>query len=252
MRGSGQQSQGDSVGAAWEVGTEQHPPSAALASSTGFVLPMQISTGPAPLVKTAILASAKTRKHTQGGQSFAAGSNDDPWAQGQDPWSLYRAAPSEKPRHTAEAATKIQEVHKQLQQEVATAVKALLAEQSQAGTDTEARFQKLESSVAELQAHGRKFENWFSEASKRMEQQSLEVGAIKQAVGAQQQDIAQLPGQVASQGEMVQNTVNQAVVTMRSDLNSQLTTQLSAQMEQIQALLKSKHRANSREGRSRS
>ena len=76
----------------------------------------------------------------------------------------------------------------------------------------------------------------------------LEVSAIQTAVASQQQDITQLQGQVAAQGELVQHTVNQAVVTMRADLNTQLSTQLGAQMEQFQALLTKKKR----DGRSRS
>ena len=129
----------------------------------------------------------------------------------------------------------------QLQQEIESAVKASLAEQVPQG-ENEARFKRLESSVMELQAQGKQFEGWFSEASKRMERQSLEVGAIQTAVASQQQDITQLQGQVAAQGELVQNSVNQAVITMRADLNTQLSTQLGAQMEQFQEILGKKKR----------
>ena len=136
----------------------------------------------------------------------------------------------------------------QLKQEVEEAVQASLAERTGQDEATESRFRKLESGLNELHAQSRKFETWFAEAGKRMDQHAKEVGAMQGALQCQKQEIGQLQTQVAAQGDLVQSTVAQAVVTMRNDLNTQLSTQLTAQMEQFQALLSKKNR----DGRSRS
>ena len=236
------------AGAAWQVGAEDPPPSAALATDSGFVLPVQISSSQAPSAAARVLASSKTRRHIQETPAAASSSTEDPWAQGQDPWARYKNAATEAPKPTPGAAAKIQEVHQQLKQEVDVAVQSSLAERKAHDEATESRFLRLEAGLTELQTQGRKFENWFAEAGKRMDQQSKEVGAIQQAMQGQQQELAQMQGQMAAQGEQVQQAVSQAVMTMRSDLNSQLSTQLSAQMEQFQALLSKSQRS----GRSRS
>ena len=222
---------GDAAGASWEVGAESAPPSAALATNTGFVLPVQVSNQVVPPAQLSVLASLRTRKHIHAGAPSASGSSEDPWANGQDPWAKFRSSQGEIPKATAGATAKIKEVHQQLRQEVDEAVHASLAERKQLDCATEGRFQQLETSLTELRTQSQKFESWFSEAGKRMDQTSLEVGALKTAMQSQQQELGHLQGQMAAQGEMIQNTVSQAVVTMRSDLNSQLSTQLNAQME---------------------
>ena len=239
---------GDAVGASWEVGAECAPPSAALPTSMDFVLPVQVSNHATPPAQISVLASSRTRKHIYAGPSGSRASTEDPWANGQDPWTKFRNGQGEAPKATTGATEKIREVHQQLRQEVDEAVQTSLAERKKLDCATEGRFQQLETSLTELRAQGQKFESWFTEAGKRMDQTSLEVGALKTAVQGQQQELGHLQGQMAAQGEMIQNTVSQAVVTMRSDLNSQLSTQLNAQMEQFQALLSKKQR----EGRSRS
>ena len=235
---------GDAVGASWEVGAECAPPSAALPT----VLPVQVSNHATPPAQISVLASSRTRKHIYAGPSGSSASTEDPWANGQDPWTKFRNGQGEAPKATTGATKKIREVHQQLRQEVDEAVQTSLAERKKLDCATEGRFQQLETSLTELRAQGQKFESWFTEAGKRMDQTSLEVGALKTAAQGQQQELGHLQGQMAAQGEMIQNTVSQAVVTMRSDLNSQLSTQLNAQMEQFQALLSKKQR----EGRSRS
>ena len=239
---------GDATGCAWEIGTECPPPSAALATSSGFVLPVQISSPVTPPLPLPVLASSKTRKHIHAGSASSSSTGEDPWANGQDPWAKYRRGQPEVPKATAGAASKIKEVQQQLKQEVDDAVQSSLAERRALDEATEHRFQKLETGLTELRAQGQKFENWFSEAGKRMDQQAGEVHSLQQAVQSQRQEIGQLHGQIATQGEVMSNTVSQAVVTMRNDLNTQLSTQLTAQMEQIQALLSKKQR----DGRSRS
>ena len=242
-----QPTKGDGAGSAWEIGAEVAPPSAALATSTGFALPVQISTVAMPPPPLPVLASSKTRKHMHSGTAGSASVVEDPWANGQDPWTKYRAG-SEVPKPTSGAASKIREVQQQLKQDVEEAVHASLAERNGQEEATESRFRKLEAGLNELHAQGRKFEHWFAEAGKRMDQQASEVGAMQNALQSQRQEIGQLQTQVAAQGDLVQSTVAQAVVTMRNDLNTQLSTQLNAQMEQFQALLSKKNR----EGRSRS
>ena len=53
--------------AAWEVGTEQPPPAAALATSCGFALPIQVSASQPSQSDDGIVASSKTRRHMQTG-----------------------------------------------------------------------------------------------------------------------------------------------------------------------------------------
>ena len=243
-----QPAKGDAAGAAWEVGAECSPPSAALPTTIGFALPVQISNSVVPPPRAQVLASSRTRKHINSSPLGSGATTDDPWANGQDPWAKFRGGVSEAAKATSGAAAKIKEVHQQLKMEVNEAVQSSLAERKQFDNATESRFQQLETSLTELKAHGKKFESWFAEAGKRVDQQAIEVGALKAAMHGQQQELTQLQGQVTAQGEMVQQTVSQAVVAMRNDLNTQLSTQLNAQMEQFQALLNKKQR----EGRSRS
>ena len=209
---------------------------------------MKISSPSVPPSSVSVLASTKTRKHIQAGSASSGSQIEDPWLTGQDPWARHKQSSGDAPKTTNGAAAKIKEVHQQLRWEVDDAVQSSLAERQALDTATEPRFQRLESNLTELRAQGQKFESWFAEAGKRMDQQAKDVTAVQAAVTGQQQELGKLQSQMAAQGELVQNTVNQAVVTMRSDLNSQLSTQLNAQMEQFQALLSKKQR----EGRSRS
>ena len=174
-------------------------------------------TPPTPL---AVLASSKTRKHIHAGSASSFGPGEDPWAHGQDAWAKYRNGQSEAPKATAGAASKIKEVQQQLKQEVDDAVQTSLAERRAMDEATEHRFQKLETGLTELRAQGQKFESWFSEAGRRVDQQASEVDSLQKAVQSQRHEIGQLHGQIATQGEILNNTVSQAVVTMRNDLNT--------------------------------
>ena len=195
--------------------------------------------------EASVFASQKTRRHIK---DMPASSTqlptEDPWVGGLDPWAKYKGSSTDTQKPTAGATAKIQEVQKQLREEVDAAVQSSLQERLSLDNATESRFQKLESNLAELRAQGQKFEHWFSDASKRMDQQTKDVGTLQQTVQSQQQELVQLQGQVAAQGDVVQ----QAVTTIRSDLSTQLSTQFTAQMEQFQALFAKKKR----EGRSRS
>ena len=195
-----QPTKGDATGSAWEVGTECPPPSAALATCSGFALPVQISSPVTPPTPLPVLASSKTRQHIHGSAS-SSGPSEDPWAHGQDPWAKFRNGQSEAPKATAGAASKIKEVQQQLKQEVDDAVQTSLAERRAIDVATEHRFQQLETGLTELRAQGQKFESWFSEAGRRMDQQATEVDSLQKAVQSQRQEIGQLHGQIATQGE---------------------------------------------------
>ncbi|OLP89203.1 LINE-1 reverse transcriptase-like [Symbiodinium microadriaticum] len=248
---------GDSQGAAWEIGSEQPPPSMALSVSSGFALACKIKDFAAPASKTAdILASARTKRHMAEGASTAS-SMADPWAGGNDPWSQYRqpgpppglekvqpsmevdSQESAKPLVTK----KLQQVEDKLRANMEQAVKQQFEQhkadaQDQPGHEQERRMQKLEVGLAELQQQNTKFEGWFQSFGTQVDQNAQELKGLQSAVQHQQAELVAVQDQVATQGQQVQQTVAQAVQVLQQDMTTQLSTQLGAQLEHMKLLFR--------------
>ena len=100
-------------------------------------------------------------------------------------------------------------------------------------SDQEKRLHVLETTVGELRHQGLKFEDWFQKFGTTVTDQGQQLKALQSTVQEQQAEL----GRVRTD---VQQTVHAAVGSLQSELTTQMAAQLAGQMEQIQALFTDK------------
>ena len=232
-----QPAKGDAAGSAWEVGAECEPPAPTLPAGTQYVLITKLkdlSSGPkAP----AVCASHKTRQHMLRDEPEPATGSTDPWAGGNDPWSAYRAPPGlpAPPVQPSPAGNKLAQMRTELKPDLQSYMQQQFVEHaastseppSSAIANQDARIQKLEVGVQELQLQNRKFEGWFQSFGTQLSESKAQVTDMQKAMQSQQADVVKLRGEVSS-----------AVGSLKTDMNSRLDDQL----QRIEALLSKKPR----------
>ena len=230
---------GDSSGSAWEVGSDSDPPGQALPAAGGFVLISKLRDTAGQHHVPAITATARTRKHILYDDPDlkldANSGNVDPWSGGKDPWSAYKAPPGlPAPQATASstADSKLQKVRGELQASFQKQLEEYTAKHAgEAITDQEQRLQKLEVGMTELHAQNRKFQDWCQTVGGQLSTHSNQIGEVQRAMQAQQAEVGQIRAEVAQ-------TISSSV----SNLQQDMSRQLSAQMQQIESLLSKKPR----------
>ena len=238
-----QPDRGDAVGCAWLVGASGDPPAPAMPLGTGYVLATKVKDVGAPRPSNpAVCASLRTRKALliDDDDTDAA----DPWSQGRDPWALARASASAPPQASSSASpspavvTQLAQLEQGIKQDLKTMMQSALDERDAAGpspgmSDQEKRLHVLETTVGELRHQGLKFEDWFQKFGTTVTDQGQQLKALQSTVQEQQAEL----GRVRTD---VQQTVHAAVGSLQSELTTQMAAQLAGQMEQIQALFTDK------------
>ncbi|CAE7506880.1 aquIMA [Symbiodinium sp. CCMP2456] len=236
---------GDSSGCAWEVGSAEEPPASIMQAGDSFVLIHKTKdVGPQAKPDT-LCASNRTRRRILYDDPDVPSSSSDPWAGGQDPWSLARPPPG-LPAPATSAATgsatpsaavsKLSQVKTELQSNLATLVrKEVQAATSAASIPdpvSDERIQKLEVGLKEVRVQNSRFEEWFQKVGSEMQQQAQQVAEVQQIVASQKAELGSLRSDVST-------SILQAVTALRNDMSDQFATQTAS----LEAMLSKKQRS---------
>ena len=235
---------GDSNGAAWLVGAEAEPPSLALATGEGFALVAQVGSNlPKPEVDRTLYATVKTRQCIRQGVSQDA-KGEDAWAKGPDPWAQYKQPQQGQATQakSTEGITRLSAIESSLKQtvqdsahkQVEAAVQAQAAKQNQAN---EARFERLEASLTEVQRQNAKFTEWVQNVSQQVSRAASELGDVQMNLSCQAAAIENVKTEVQHQAEGTQAAINSTVQATQASFSQQIAAQFQGQMEQFQSLL---------------
>ena len=162
----------------------------------------------------------------------------DPWSEGRDPWSIARGPQNAAASSSTEAVTKIAQVEAGLRQDLHDLVQRKLDERDAAGpspglSDQDKRLHALEASVSEMKHQGLKFESWFQGFGTKVADQAKQLEALSSTVQEQKTELNRLRSDV-------QVSVQSAASSLQNELTHQMSCQLAAQMDQIQALFSDK------------
>ena len=97
--------------------------------------------------------------------------------------------------------------------------------------------------MQELRQQNGKFETWFATFGQQVSDTKTQIGEVQQAVTGQQQELAQVKGEVAKQSDVILQSVQQAVGAMQHGLSEQLAKQHTKQFAELEALLSKRQRA---------
>ena len=238
-----QPTKGNLQGQAWTIGASEPPPNKVM---PGFekdiliTLQKEVST---PTYKQTLVASTRTKRFLKEGQqpSSASSSTSDPWTQHGDPWSGWQRiakptvapAPVSASRFSQLQDTIKDEIHKQVQQ----------APPGLVPTDD---VKRLEVNIAELQAQGTQFKQWFQEAGQRMNNTEAQLGQLRVVVEQQGQAVAaqisEIQQEVDNKTQILQNTLQGSMAALSQDLSSALDTKFTSQLDRLEAMFAKKAR----------
>ena len=230
---------GDAAGSAWEVGSDVAPPGQALAAAGSYVLISKLRDASAQHRLSSVTAPPRTKKLLYDDPEVRVDPNAgkvDPWFGGRDPWSQCRPPPGlpnpPAPSSASTADSKLQQVRGELQETFRKQFEEFTTAQAgQANVKQEQRLQKLEVSMTELQEQNRRFQDWCQTIGTQIGTHSNQIGEVQRTVQAQQAEVGQL-----------RTEFTQVLATSNSNLQQDISRQLSAQMQQIESLLSKKPR----------
>ena len=230
----------DSAGSAWEVGSDTEPPGQALAAAGSYVLVSKLRDASSQNRASGVTATARTKKHIlyddPDTKPDPAQGSADPWLGGRDPWSAYKAPPGlpAPPASTtaSSAESKLQQARGELQESFRKQFEEYTnAQANKVNPDQECRLQKLEVGMTELHEQNHKFQDWCQNLGGQLSAHSNQFGEVQRAVHAQQAEVGQL-----------RSEFTQVVASSVSNLQQDMSRQLSSQMQQIESLLSKKPR----------
>lgn len=230
---------GNLQGQAWTIGADQPPPNKVMPAFGQDVLITLQKDIAAPAVQQPLVASTRTKKFLKEGQASSANpSTADPWFQGPDPWSTWKKPISGAPSFAPASSSRFSQIQDTIKEEIQKQV-----QQQPVGTMPTQDIQKLEVNIAELQAQGTKFHQWFQEAGQRMTNSESQLGQLRQVVEQQGQAVAaqinEIQQEVDNKTQILQNTLQGSMAALSSDITSKLTSQFDS----FEAMLAKKSRS---------
>ena len=243
-----QPGRGDSAGAAWLVGADSEPPSLALTTGDGFALVTQLGSPPDRAGnERQLYATQKTRQHIRLDKFETDARGEDPWTKTADPWAQYKAPVVPAPSKSTAGQTRLSALESSLRQSALdtaqkhaeTAAHSHAAKLHQA---TEARFEKLETNIREMQQQHVKFTDWVQSINQQVSQTASEISEVQMNLSSQAAAIQNVRVEVQQQAEGTQAAIQSTVQQSFQAMQASFSQQLSAQFEQFQSLLaKRKH-----------
>ena len=197
-----------------------------------------------PTQHQTLVASSRTKKFLkEGHSSTAAASTADPWFQGPDPWSNWQKPASVATHHGATASSsRFSQIQDTIRDEIQKQV-----QQAPPGLTPSTDVQRLEVNIAELQAQGSQFQQWFKEAGHRMNNTEAQLGQLRQVVEHQGQvmttQIQEIQQEVDNKTQILQSTLQGSMAAMSKDLSHALDTKLTSQFDRVEAMLAKKCRS---------
>eukprot|EP00435_Cladocopium_sp_Y103_P059762 s55_g21.t1 len=237
-----QPSRGSSDGGAWDIGTAVEPPAAVLPAFNRDVLVTLLKDRQEPDRAPAFVGSRRVQAHLRaagsGPSASASTSSADPWQMAaNDPWKTFMANKSSAP--SSQPPKRIEELATKLRADLSAHVNEQLGSQSHPSAN-DARLHQLEVGMTELQAHNKQFHSWFAEAGKRMSAQDEQLQTLQGQLSQQQSDLVAVRSEVHSSAENLHQAMQVSFHAMKTDLTTDISTALSAQMDRLETMISSK------------
>lgn len=107
-------------------------------------------------------------------------------------------------------------------------------------------IKRMEVNIAELQAQGTQFKQWFQEAGNRMNNTEAQLGQLRAVVEQQGQAVAaqisEIQQEVDNKTQILQHTLQGSVAAMSQDLSTAMDSKLNSQLDRLEAMLAKKAR----------
>ena len=229
-----QPTKGNLQGQAWTVGASEPPPNKVMPGFGHDVLITLQKVKTLPAVQRPLAASNRTRRFLkEGQQAIASSSNQDPWFHGLDPWSSRQKSAPAATSTTPASASRFAKIQDTIQ-----------VQQAPPGLAPPDDVERMEVNIAELQAQGNQFQQWFHEARQRMSNTEAQLGQLRQVVEHQGQVVtaqtAEIQQDVGNKTQILQNTLQGSVAAMSNDLSNALENKLTSQFDRFEAMLAKK------------
>eukprot|EP00438_Fugacium_kawagutii_P003078 Skav215305 [mRNA] locus=scaffold3276:18327:27629:- [translate_table: standard] len=243
-----QPGKGNAKAMSWTVGSAVPPPSSIL---MGFdaqeILITEVTKESKPSPPPRFLASQKTKKHVNqrieaASSSSGAQSTGDPWLNPtNDPWASF------VPTQSSNGKTHIQEVTGKLRQEMQDSLKKEVAElrNDAQATDPQIdqRFQRIESTIGELQAQGNQFNQWFTTLGQQMQANENTMEVVQTTLSTHQQEIFGMRQDLNAMPDQLGRALQSALRTHQSEQDATLNSRFT----RLEALMEKKHRTETKE-----
>lgn len=240
-----QPGKGNAKAMSWTVGSAVPPPRNVL---MGFddqeILITEITKEAKPRPPPRFLASNKTQKHLRAETQASSSSTTttdaghDPWLNpAKDPWSTYQGL------KTPAGKTHIQEVTGQLRQEMQANLQREVAgirneNVNSVAPELDQRFQKIETTIGELQAQGTQFNTWFANIGQQIQGNEHIVKTMQATLGTHQQEISGMRQELSAIPEQVGKAIHGALANHKNETNATM----DAHFERLASLLAKKQK----------
>ena len=243
-----QPGKGSAEAMSWQVGAATAPPADVITGFGKEILITEISRESKPPPQPRLVASSKTQQHMRAeassstsAPSYAAAATD-PWTlPGKDPWKTYTG-----PKAANAGKSHLQEVTGSLKDELSAAMQQKFEELKSASMDTDGldqhqqqnlqRFEKIETSLGEMQAQQLKFSGWFSSLGQQVQATEASIQGIQYTLSTHQSDLQGLHQEIKS----VSDQVGQAVHTALQTHKAEVSHDLDSRFDRLEALFSNK------------
>ena len=241
-----QPARGTAEGGAWDIGASCAPPQNTMVAFAKDVLITLLRDKTSTDKPPAVVGPKRVQTHLQRTIAPAApSSSSDPWLQSSnDPWKQWHQpvdpANGNSQPTTSSAANKRMD---SLRNQLSTEIRQHLTEQMAGDgytTENEQRFAKLETNMAELQAQGHQFRQWFEESGNKMASHDHQLTQIQSAIAQQQQDLTSVEAEVHSSADSLHQAMQLSFGSMKHDLTQELGNTISSQMDRLESLVTGK------------
>ena len=235
----------------WQIGAADAPPTDTFTAFEQEVLITELTKEDKPKPPPRYLASSKTHRHmkAEATSSGTATASTETWMQtfGQrDPWLPKLPAAADKPasgkQHIEEVTGKIRDdlkhTFEKRIQEFQESHRGEDPAITQALTESDSRFKKLETSVGEIQAQQQQFSQWFGTIGTQMKSNETAIQTIQYTLSTHQQELTGLHSEIQQVPDQVGKSLQNALSAHKSEVDSDFDKRFA----RLEALLEKKQK----------
>ena len=227
---------GGEDGSAWEIGATSPPPSSILPGPDGDITVTLLRSMTKPSTPAPLLVSSNTKKFLQQTKAPSSSSaSSDPWLHGPDPWGGYNKSASTV--SAALSSDKIKQLDDKWSSRIKEAVQQELASSTPATevtmtpvvpddfvAETNARFQRLETGLTELQAQSGKYEQWFTQMHQTDQQLAAQIDLQGHKIEQVSKDLESKTNSLKDGLDRVENEISRGFSQMEALLEKKNKT----------------------------
>ena len=231
----------------WKVGSSTAPPSSVLQSGETDIIVTQLRQPKQIQEQPNTIASWKTQTHLRAGKTDQARSSKDPWMEsGNDPWANFKpnTASQAQERKYLDEVTDV--LNKSIEDQVKKQYEVIKEnfDQHMLPADDATEDHALRSTIQELQNQNVQFQQWFHEATAKIQEVESTSRDTQAALHAQQQELQSMRSEMQQQATQTGLQMQQALVQVKRDIVQDLAEQNNKHFAQLEAMLAKKARSN--------